>query len=960
MATSGQGGTRIVDDLKVGRPLNFPAPTASETADDRLRRTVPASAIRQLAADPERLVRVPVHLTNAIIDGDLQCAFVTFEYHCVFTGCTFLGRVDLANATFKRRASFDRSTFAKGATLWSAHALHDLDLSGCDVAGDVSLPPAGNESRFSDMIVDGTLKAAGGRFGHVTFDRVRVGKNAHFGPACVDDVLRPTCFRGRARFRDAAVGVNAVFQGARFEGEADFRRLAVKGAAVFDAPSELDGEKPVGGLLPVHFAQKANFEEARIGGSAFFDGVFFGGDAMFRALRVEGQTMFRAIGHAGAVAVPTFSREANFWRSHLSGNVEFRGAVFHGKALFSLSQFGGDLRFRPDLALDVDRKRDKTNGDNDRWSPIHPLRFQERPEFYDVKVNGTADFSGTYFRSGAAFDRTVVDGRWLFGCAECGPGSRRRRLTVARDAVSMIDTVVNGIANFEGVRLLAGGNFNRLRIKSNLFVRAFTRGARLWRPRLGPGTTFLEACVEGTADFNGAQFDGVVFSRMKVGGDAFWSGVVAPETAPGRALPGYATTAFTGAAWFDSVRIEGSARFSGAAFTTVPPVDPDDREVRFYRLSVGRDLVCGPFARGRVWVKARFDRPVSFTRVHVGGNADFFATEFSAPAQFESMHVHGHARFRPTTKPDTPPTEVAPVFHADARFWGARIEGALECNGCVFEGRSDFATVSVAGYLDFVTSRFERDLTLAQSRLSTLRLGSGETEAVFADDARVNLKGCTYTALDGSWKNLLTRLEPFDRQPYSELERVLRQAGHEREAGEVYLTRRRREGKQAIRDLRQRGLANRLTALAQVLSHGVQWGVFRYGVRPFRLFVGTALIVALGAWVFSQPGAVVERDAPAAQRPAGRRAPEPPAAPARDYTTQPLSAAESFGYSLRLFIPIVELPVGARWLPSPLARAGRTRLTVEAYASVHRLAGAILVPLGVAALTGLLVRRDKG
>jgi hypothetical protein len=79
----------------------------------------------------------------------------------------------------------------------------------------------------------------------------------------------------------------------------------------------------------------------------------------------------------------------------------------------------------------------------------------------------------------------------------------------------------------------------------------------------------------------------------------------------------------------------------------------------------------------------------------------------------------------------------------------------------------------------------------------------------------------------------------------------------------------------------------------------------------------------------------------------------------RNLFSRPLTLGEAFGYSLRLFIPVVEIPSGGQWIPSPDEPLPGLRVSVETYASLHRLAGAILVPLGLAALTGLLLRRDK-
>jgi hypothetical protein len=138
-----------------------------------------------------------------------------------------------------------------------------------------------------------------------------------------------------------------------------------------------------------------------------------------------------------------------------------------------------------------------------------------------------------------------------------------------------------------------------------------------------------------------------------------------------------------------------------------------------------------------------------------------------------------------------------------------------------------------------------------------------------------------------------------------------------------------------------------------------------------RLIVLSLLVLIMGSYVFSRPGAVTlkeQKETRAIPELQVRKqillqeqskGPGTIQAVGRDLFSHSLTCGEAMGYSLRLFIPVVELLSGARWLPSPDKSMPVVPLSVEAYASLHRLAGAILVPLGIAALTGLLLRRDK-
>jgi len=122
-----------------------------------------------------------------------------------------------------------------------------------------------------------------------------------------------------------------------------------------------------------------------------------------------------------------------------------------------------------------------------------------------------------------------------------------------------------------------------------------------------------------------------------------------------------------------------------------------------------------------------------------------------------------------------------------------------------------------------------------------------------------------------------------------------------------------------------------------------QWELFRFGVRPYRLLGLTLLIVALGVWVFRFPGAIQSREA-------NERRNDPPQ----------LARLQAVRVSLHEFLP-VDILSGSRWLPTekdvPIIRGWK--VPCSAYATFHHLVGWALVPLGLAALTGLLRRPAK-
>jgi hypothetical protein len=228
----------------------------------------------------------------------------------------------------------------------------------------------------------------------------------------------------------------------------------------------------------------------------------------------------------------------------------------------------------------------------------------------------------------------------------------------------------------------------------------------------------------------------------------------------------------------------------------------------------------------------------------------------------------------------------------------------------------------------------------------TLSLGSVEV----GDE--IDLSGLTYARIDCEWRTLFAKVQPFDRQPYDELEKYLRTTGDDSEAGRVYLARRRRESAILRRKLRRMSdetvghwlLVACARLLPSVALDAFQRHILRYGVRPLRLLGAGIFVVALGWFLFAQPGAVMQANTSARTMPVV------------------LDRWQALRYSLDLFVPALSLPVSDDVVPSQeLLPGGVLGLRYEGYAAWHTIAGWLLLPLGLAALTGMLLpRRDRG
>jgi Pentapeptide repeats (9 copies) len=171
-------------------------------------------------------------------------------------------------------------------------------------------------------------------------------------------------------------------------------------------------------------------------------------------------------------------------------------------------------------------------------------------------------------------------------------------------------------------------------------------------------------------------------------------------------------------------------------------------------------------------------------------------------------------------------------------------------------------------------------------------------------------------AVDADWKNLLDGWldkGSFSTQPYQELENAFRSVGRPDLADQTF---------ERMKD-RER-MSHRLGALDWLKSFLLSTLV-RYGREPYRAFYYGVAIVMLGYFVF--------RDEKNMQ-------PKQP-----QFANKPYDA---FWYSFVLFLPLANVPDNDVWEPKDDKRG------LQAYARIHSLLGWILVPIGLAAVSGLI------
>jgi len=208
----------------------------------------------------------------------------------------------------------------------------------------------------------------------------------------------------------------------------------------------------------------------------------------------------------------------------------------------------------------------------------------------------------------------------------------------------------------------------------------------------------------------------------------------------------------------------------------------------------------------------------------------------------------------------------------------------------------------------------------------------------------------------------------YDRQPYTQLIKALRAGGDDRRAEYVYVQQRGREREgtreRAAADFKTGRLLRAGRGLWNWLLDCSLWAIANYGVQVERLALISLIVICVGWRVFSLPGAVQlkepDRDTPPSATIDNKTSPwqlQMVSAPAKQ---EDLPWREALKFSTSQFLPVIDIPSGSKWKP---AQEGAFWFLIpipfDVYGSVHRILGAIFVPLLLAALAAALYRRFK-
>jgi uncharacterized protein YjbI with pentapeptide repeats len=394
---------------------------------------------------------------------------------------------------------------------------------------------------------------------------------------------------------------------------------------------------------------------------------------------------------------------------------------------------------------------------------------------------------------------------------------------------------------------------------------------------------------------------------------------------------------------FNGMKLGGTASFRGAVFEG--PVDfvgadiannfeaqaahfqNKEKYASFNGMKVGGDAVFNDtffegqlnLIRGDVGLakfyaffnSAVFEGPVAFSYADIARNFIADGVRFQNKekyASFGSMKVGGTASFRRA------------VFKGPVDFVGADIASEFVAQGAEFHNKetgAGFSSMKVRGSAFFNSAVFKGPVDLHYADFAWLNLSN----TVWPERAaHFDMQGMSYKyirAAQGtepeSHEALLKLAEQsaYIADVYSKLEEFFLRQGYRGDADRAFIEGKRRERKEYL--------------------HGFDWVgswmldlLVGYGRRPWQAGIPCAALVALGCVLFSPK----------------KMEPQKPEEAHRLYNR--------FWYSLDLFLPFVDLQADDVWKPKTNERFLRH------YVRLHVMLGWILIPIVLAALTGLI------
>lgn len=392
---------------------------------------------------------------------------------------------------------------------------------------------------------------------------------------------------------------------------------------------------------------------------------------------------------------------------------------------------------------------------------------------------------------------------------------------------------------------------------------------------------------------------------------------------------------FKGAANFYQMSVEGDFRVNKATF------ESKEKQINFESINVGGTLFFyeavleGSFTLSSSVMKelectgtkfknneAKFidnegkpqlvEAHANFYNITVNGNANFTRALFEGSANFESIDIEKNLEL--TEAQFNNPSKTI-------QFFGMQVGRNAHFNSTKFAGGLDMGRATVGGVMEFYqTQATNTDLakTFSQMKVDTV---SFEQAAIVPP---YSLQGADYRSINPTsegYHEILNLIEKSEYSPsvYTNLEAYYRREGFEKAADEVYVAGKKKERKVA--------------SVPGYLWNWVLCITVEYGKRLELALVWSIVFIVIGAVLFFR------KDNMMLQKP-------------EDKAHYDKLKYHPLWYSIALFLPIVELEDVKIWTPRPKQKVWR--IGVRHYMRLHVILGFLLIPIGLAAWTGII------
>jgi hypothetical protein len=491
-------------------------------------------------------------------------------------------------------------------------------------------------------------------------------------------------------------------------------------------------------------------------------------------------------------------------------------------------------------------------------------------KFVNVEFLGDVKFGRKTFRRSLSFDRVVFQGSVDFEGSEFqnhvrfhqasfhkmanfGGASFRRRANFDKSSF-------HGIAYFFGASFEGWTSFTKSILQEAMFHEAkFLRAPNMTQTRFETEAGFLNTKFEGGADFWSARFLNA----------KFWN------------------TEFLGRANFRQTQFQGTADFLGVRFQEDAVFDAVD-------FRDGVSFKGGSFNRTTVFTMARFAGEADFEKAQFLGATQFDDAKFEAPSYFMNSEFNDRASFQNLTFQNGADFSFS-TFLSSARF-GGTFGGIWNLRESKFEDRLDLRNVSFAE----TVAQDKTGIVVDFWSCHSLLVGWNQLERRILFHREASSGDQTFQSATSAELDLV-------RTVYSNFQRNFREEGRYDDEDACLYELKTIERQRAFLD----------GAWGDYLIHLVLWSTCGYGTNPGRTIsmgIGTILLFALA---FSQPGAVMNRNADLSQK---ERVENPTSGFLYRFWDGLSLSVQSFARSSReIRQPTLE-PVKVMWMKIPVLR----------------------------------------